>query len=341
MKKTVTLDQNTSTGNYQAGQTFTFDARLDTVDDGLAFFISQLSAIEPQWYETKYPGIDFSELVSVNTSTPEWADDVVWRMYDGVTMGKFIGASADDLPRVAATAKLFKAPIGYAGNEFEYSLDELRKSSMLGLPIDNTLARLARRGAEEHTQRVVYYGDADRGMTGLFNNPNVPTANSTLDWFAVGTTPLQILADINAVLTTPYNNTKGVSFADTLILPANRWTFLTTTLASSTIPDRTILDLIKTNNVFTARTGRPLKILPRFQVTQEELAANIPGYTLGDIIVAYENNAENLETHIPMFWRPTAPQPRGLKIVVPAEYKASGVQWRYPMSAAYRVMVTR
>lgn len=341
MKKTVTLDANVSTGGYLAGQTFTFDARLPTIDDGLAFFISQLTSLESRWYETKYPGIDFGEVVDINTETPEWADDVAWRMYDGVTMGKFIGASADDLPRIAATAKLFKAPIGYAGNEFEYSLDEMRKSSMLNLPIDNTMAKLARRGAEEHTQKVVYFGDAERGMTGFFNNPNVPTANSSLDWFNVATTPVQILADINVALTAVYNNTKGVSFANTLVLPANRFNFLATTVASATIPDRTILDLVRDKNVYTAKTGRPLTILSRFQSTQEELALNIPGYSAGDIIVAYEKTPENLETHVPMFWRPVAPQPRGLKIIVPAEYKASGVQWRYPLSAQYRVMVTR
>lgn len=341
MKTTVTLDKATSTGGYPAGHTVSFDARLPTIDDGMAFFISQLTALESRWYETKYPSVDFSELVSINTETPEWADSVAWRMYDGVTMGKFIGASADDLPRIAATAKLFDAPIGYAGNEFEYSLDELRKSAFLGLPLDSSLARLARRGAEEHTQRVVYFGDADRGMTGLFNNPNVPTANSTLNWFDPATTALQILADVNVLLTTVYNNTKGVSVADTLVISANRWTLLTTMIASTLNPQYTAFDLIRDKNVYTARTGRPLKIVPRFQLTQEELQTNIPGYTAGDILMAYENTPENLETHIPMFWRPVAPQPRGLKIVVPAEYKASGVQWRYPMSAAYRVMVTR
>lgn len=330
--KTVTLDN---------GKTVSFDAKLPTVDDGLAFYISQLTAFEPRWYETKYPSVDFQELVPVNTSTPEWADEVAWRMYDGVTMGKFIGANADDLPRVAVTAKMFKAPIGYAGNAFEYSLDELRKASYLGLPLDDSLARMARRGAEEHIQRVVYFGDADRNMTGLFNNPNVPTSNSTLDWFDAGTTALDIVADVNEILTAVYDNTKGVSLPNTLVLPANRWTFLSTTFASSQFPDKSILDLIKERNVHTERTGGDLTIVPRFQLKQEDLPAFIPGYTDGDIIMAYEKLPDNLETHIPMPWRPTAPQPRNLKIEVPCEYKASGTQFRYPMTAIYRKMIKR
>lgn len=341
MKKTIVADACALGGIVQKGQTFTFDAKLPSVDDGLAFYMSQLTAFEPRWYETKYPSVDFQELVPVNTSLGEWADEVAWRMYDGVTMGKFIGANADDLPRVALSAKMFKAPIGYAGNEFEYSLDELRKSSYLGLPLDDSLARLARRGAEEHVQRVVYFGDAERGMTGLFNSPNVPTSNSTLDWFSPTTTALEIVADVNKILTAIYDNTKGVSLPDTLVLPAKRWTFLSTTFASAQFPDKSIMDLIKERNVHTERTGGELKIVPRFQLNQEELPNWIPGYADGDIIMAYERLAENLETHIPMPWRPTAPQPRGLKIVVPAEYKASGTQFRYPMTAIYCKMAKR
>lgn len=341
MLKTVTIDADSSNGTARAGQTVTFDSRLPTVDDGMAFFISQLTYLESRWYEAKYPEINFGELVDVNTETPEWADDVAFRMYDGVTMGKFIGASADDLPRVAAAAKLFKAPIGYAGNEFEYSLDELRKSAHLGMPIDNTLAMLARRGAEEHTQRVVYFGDAERGMTGLFNNPNVPTSNSTLDWFDPATTPLQIVADVNSLITEVWQNTLGVHNANTIVVPAARWALLTTSFGSAQFPDKSILQLIQEKNVYTARFNLPLRIVPRFQLNEEELAKYIPGYTGGDIMMAYDKNPVNMETHIPMFWRTVAPQPRGLKIVVPAEYKASGVQFRYPMAAAYREMLPR
>lgn len=338
-KKTVMITDATANVAVQAGDSVTFDSRLPTIDDGMAFFVSQLTAFEARWYKAQYPDVNFGELVDVNTETPEWADEVAFRMYDGVTMGKFIGANADDLPRVAAAAKMFKAPIGYAGNEFEYSLDELRKTAHLGMPLDVSLAELARRGAEEHTQRVVYFGDADRGMTGLFNNPNVPISNSTLDWSTA--TPIDIIADVNAAITQVWENTLGVHTPNTIAIPANRWTQLSTSFGSAQFPDKSILELLMERNVYTARTGQPLTVVPRFQLQQEELAKHIPGYTGGDRILAYEKNRTNLETHIPMFWRTTAPQPRGLKIVVPAEYKASGVQWRYPMSAVYHELPVR
>lgn len=332
--KTVTTD---------SGKTYTYDAQIPSMDDGMAFFQSQLTAYESRWYKTKYGHINFPELVDVNTETPEWADSVAFRMYDAVGSAKMIGANADDLPNVAATAKQFDAKIGYGGNRFEYSLDELRKSSHLGIPLDAELAQTARRTAEEKMQDIVYFGDEERGMTGLFNNPNIPVENSTLDWYDPTTTAMEIIEDINRILNLVFENTKGISTANTLVLSSKRWTLINQKYASDLAPsaDNTVMALLKTNNVYTATTGQPLRIFQRFQLNQEQLPNYIPGYTDGDLIMAYEKTPENLEAHMPMPWRPTAPQPRNLKISVPCEFKISGTVVRYPLTAVYSKQVKR
>ena len=43
-------------------------------------------------------------MVPVNTSVPEYVDSWDYISYDAVTLGKFIGSSADDLPSVQASA---------------------------------------------------------------------------------------------------------------------------------------------------------------------------------------------------------------------------------------------
>ena len=110
---TVTLDN---------GQAVSFDRNMPTVDDGVAFYISQLSSVESKIYETKYRNIVYQDLVPVDTSDPEWVDQISYRSYDAVTMGKFIGASADDLPQVAMNAKIDHIPVAYGGIGFGYSL---------------------------------------------------------------------------------------------------------------------------------------------------------------------------------------------------------------------------
>lgn len=328
-KKTITLDQDFPHLGLSAGQTITYDDEIRTADDGLAFYISQLAQVEPRIYETKYPNINFQELVDVNTEIPEWVDSVDYISYDAVTLGKFIGANADDLPNVALKAKKDSVPVGYAGNSFDYSLDELRKSQHLNMPLDTTKASAARRGAEEHMQRVAYFGDAERGMYGLFNHPNVTVdATSTLDWTGSGVTGKQILDSINAMIGDVWNQSKGVHVPNTMVMAANRWTYLATTMATEYAPDKTLLEILQKQNLYTRMTKQEMTIVPRFQLEGA-------GTSGKDRILIYERNPENLVMYIPMFWRPAAPQPHNLKIKVPAEYKVSGVEFRYPMSAAY------
>lgn len=328
-KISVTLDQDIPSIGLSAGEVITFDSEIKTTDDGLAFYISQLAQLEPRIYETKYPNINFQELIPLNTSVPEWVDNVDYISYDGVTMGKFIGANADDLPNVAAKAKKDSVPVGYAGNKFEYSLDELRKSQHMNMPLDITLAILARRGAEEHMQRVAYFGDADRKMDGLFNHQNVATTNDSLDWGDGGTSGKDILDSLNAMMTEVWELSKGVHVPNTVVLSANRWAYLASTAISDLLPNQTLLQTFQTNNLYTRMTGQQALIVPRFQLE------HAGGSNDKDRIMVYERNPENLVMYVPMFWRPTAPQPHNLKIAVPAEYKCSGTEFRYPFSAMY------
>ena len=327
-KVTVTLDQDFPNVGKYAGEVITYDARMKTVDDGLGFYISQLAQVEPRIYATKYPNINFQELIPIDTSVPEWADTVDYISYDGVTMGKFIGANADDLPNIALSAKKDSVKVGYAGNKFEYSLDELRKSQHLRLPLDVTMAILARRGAEEHMQRVAYFGDASRGMSGLFNHGNVSTANDNTDWQGASVTGKDILDSINAMITEVWELSKGVHVPNTLVLPSNRWAYLNSTAVSDLQPTKTLLSVLQENNLYTQMTGQPMLIVPRFQLVGA-------GQSNKDRIMIYERNPENLVMYVPMFWRPVAPQPRNLKVSVPAEYKCSGTEFRYPNAAMY------
>ena len=100
-----------------------FDADLPTMDDGIAFYVSQLAHIETTLYKTPYAAIDYADLIPPVQGIPEWADEWTYISYDGVTMGKFIGSSAKDLPRVTVSANKSRVNIGYAGVGYDYSID--------------------------------------------------------------------------------------------------------------------------------------------------------------------------------------------------------------------------
>jgi hypothetical protein len=325
-KISIALDHAIPCLALDAGHKMTFIDGLPTTDDGLAFFISQLASLETKIYEAKYTAINFAELVPINTQVPEWADTWDYISYDAVTLGKFIGSSADDLPKVSASANKSTVPLGYAGNAYDYSLDELRKSQALNMPIDNIKAKAAFRGSQEHTQRVAYFGDADRGMTGLFNNPNLALDNSTVNWTTA--TGQEIVDDMNSLLIKVWIDSANVHIPGMLVLDSNRYATITSRRMDSGT-DTTIAEFFMKNNLFTTTTGQAIRIAPRLQL----IGAGAGGK---DRMMAYELNDENLSLCNPIPWRSLAPQTKGLNIEIPCEYKISGVEFRFPFSGAYR-----
>lgn len=315
------------------GHQVTFTDGLPTVDDGIAFYISQLANLESKIYQAKYTSINFQDLIPINTNVPEWADSWDYISYDAVTVGKFIGSSADDLPNVAIAANKTSVPIGYAGNSYDYSLDELRKSQQMRIPLDSTKAQAAFRGSQEHTQRVAYFGDAARLMTGLFNNANVQTDSSTINWAT--DTGANIVQDMNSLLVKVWVNSANVHVPNVLVLDSVRYAQISSK-RMDTGTDTTVLEFFLRNNLYTQLTGNALRVVPRLQLTAANLLAGGVSNGNKDRMMAYELNDENLGMVNPIPWRALAPQMKGLNVMVPAEYKTSGVEVRYLFSAAYR-----
>lgn len=332
-KVTVTLDQGIESLALDAGHQISFNDNLPTMDDGIAFYISQLANLESRIYESKYTNINFAELVPVDTNVPEWADSVDYISYDAVTLGKFIGSSADDLPNVTLNANKTSEPIGYAGNRYEYSLDELRKSQQMRIPLDASYGKIAFRGSQEHAQKVAYFGDASRNMTGLFNNPNFALDSSTVNWATA--TGAEIVQDMNSLLVKVWTNSANVHVPNVLVLDSTRYAQISSK-RMDTGTDTTVLEFFMRNNLYTSLTGQAIRVVPRLQLTAAVLAANGVSNGGKDRMMAYELNSENLGMVNPIPWRPLAPQLNGLKVAVNCEYKLSGTFVRYPFSGAYR-----
>jgi hypothetical protein len=312
----------------KTGLSYQYDAdhRIATTDDGLGFFVSQLSNVEAKIYEAKYRNIVFQDFIPVDTSDPEWVDEVTYISYDAVTVAKFLGSNAKDLPESDLTASKSTIPVFYGGNAFSYSLDELRKSQALRIPVDVTKGRMSYRGFQELAQRTAFFGDASRNITGLFNNANVPLDTSLVDWTTA--TGQQIVDDMNGLLIKVWQTSTEVHVPNVLILPSNQWAIISSRRMDSGT-DTTILNFFKQNNLFTDLTGDELTVRQNFEL-------KTAGTANANRMLAYELNDENLTMRMPLPWRSLAPQPDGLRIKVPAEFKLGGTEWRYPLSAAYR-----
>lgn len=317
----------------QTGFKYSYDADLQYAKSfdaaGIAFYISQLTNLEAKVYETLYPDIIFDELVPVNTSDPEWVDNVAYMSFNAVTMAKFIAANGRDLPQSDIDANISYIPVGYAGNSYGYSIEELRKAAAMRIPLDATKARIAYRGARQFQQQIAFFGDADRNMQGLFNNSNVPLDNSTINWNTA--TGAEMVAALNTLLVKVWNQSNTRHVANTLLLPTTIWSIISSK-RMDVGTDTTVLEFFRRNNNSTGVTGQPLDI-------RAVLWLNDAGVGGVPRILAYERNEDNLTMRMPIPWRSLPPQATALRLEVPCEMKLSGVEFRYPLSAAYRDVI--
>lgn len=317
----------------QTGNSFQIDADMQFAksvgDAGVAFYISQLTNLEAKVYETLYPDIIFDQLVPVDTSDPEWIDNVAYMSFNAVTMAKFIAANGRDLPQSDIDASISYIPVGYAGNSYGYSIEELRKAAAMRIPLDATKARITYRGARQFSQQIAFFGDANRNMYGLFNHPNVPLDNSTLNWNTA--TGAEMVAALNSLLIKVWNQSNTRHVANTLLLPTTIWSIISSK-RMDVGTDTTVLEFFRRNNNSTGVTGQPLEI-------RAVLWLNTAGAGGAPRMMAYEKNQDNLTMRMPIPWRSLPPQATALRLEVPCEMKLSGVEFRYPLSAAYRDLI--
>ena len=303
------------------GESYTYDADMpiNSADSGLAFYISQLTNLEAKIYETKYRNIIYPELVPVDTSDPEWIDSVSYISYDAVTMGKFIAANGKDLPQSDIDANITTVPVGYAGNSYGYTVEELRKSQQMRIPLDAAKASAAFRGAQEHAQKVAFFGDSSRNMTGLLNNANLALDNSTVDWDTG--TGQDIIDDMNGLLIKVWNNSANVHIPDTLLIPSARYAQISSQ-RMDTGTDTTVLE-------FFLGTSRFIKSVEPWYACDTAGALGVKR------AVAYRPEVDAVFYKMPREFQMLPAEARGLRFVIDCIAEYGGVHARKPKTITY------
>ena len=290
----------------------------------LAFVVSQLAYTEAQAFEKLYQPMQFRELVPVETAGG-WNDTIRYELIDYAGQGKRINGSSDDIPMadVQVGEKSFQVVTGGIG--YRYSYEELQKSAMLRTPLPSARQQAAMTGAERHLNQVALYGEASSGLTGLFNNANVPQGSAPTGNWATAT-PAQILADINQLIMNVWANTAYNDMPTDIVLPPASMAVLLKPRSDNS--DKTILAYIKENNI--AKLERNVEI--NFKTGYGLNTAGAGGTKRA---LAYVKRTDRVKMHIPQELNFLAPQNDNLHIKVPGVYRYSGVEFRYPKSAYY------
>jgi hypothetical protein len=185
----------------------------------------------------------------------------------GVRGGKaWIGKTTDQITGVSVDTGKIPNPLTPWAMEVKYTILELESAAKMGRPIDDQKIEGLKMKHQMDIDAQVYVGDSEVGQGGMVNNvlvtnvSNVPAgaASSTL-WTAK--TPDEILADVNAAITSAWAATGWAVMPNRLLLPPGQFGYISTAKVSNA-GNMSILKYLLENNVLKASGKGELTILP-------------------------------------------------------------------------------
>lgn len=304
----------------------------DNVQQALGFLVAQTTYIEPQVVRIKYPELFYKEIIPVDTAANEWAKSITFFSIGQVGSADWFNHMGRDVPIADIERQKHEAAIEMAAVGYRYTLEELGQAQMLpntNLSIER--AASARRAYEQFVHNATMYGDTRKNWKGITNHTLPAVINTTQTWaywVSQGSASLvNILQDVNNVLTNIWQSSLTVEMADTLLLPLSAMTLL----ASTQLPNTqiTLLDFIKRNNLYTMQTGKPLDI-------RAVRGLDTAGASGNGRVIAYTKSPDVVKVHIPMTHRFLSVWQTGpLLFDIPGIFRMAGVEIRRPGAFRY------
>lgn len=305
----------------------------DAMQAAMGFVIAQTAKINSNVYEIKYQDVRYRGLVYMDTEGPEWVESILYMSSDAVGKAEWLNPDADDIPKVDLKMAMTGTTVHDAGIGYDWTEKEIQRAIMLNIPLKDRKARAARQAAEQMIDRLVWTGQASKGMTGIINGPLVPVVDAAATGTGSSTrlrdkTPGQILVDFNRMLQGVYVNTGRTALANVVALPTEAHLYL----ASTILPDsggKTLLEWIASTNLYTTGSRQALNI-----IALPELDAAGAGGT--SRAVAFRNSREVVQGYLPMPFRFSQPWQTGpWRWDVPGMFRFGGVEWFLPKEGLY------
>jgi hypothetical protein len=306
----------------------------DAQQSAYNFVVNQQTAIEQQIVKIQYPDVQYPDLVPVDAATGnEWVKSITYYSQDMVGRAEFFHHTALDVPLAELTREKFERGMEMAAIGYRYTLEEVAQAmNTPGLNLTADKAVACRRAYEEFVDNIALRGSVAKNMQGLMNSSIVTATTAPADGAAGATTFAsktndQIIRDINVTLTGIATGTNWLYYADTVLLPPAVLVGLAGRIIQYT--NITLLEWIKTYNVLTVQTGRPITI------------AGVRGLETAGVgqisrMVAYRRDPSVLKMWIPMTHRFLPVWQRGpLVFDVPGIFRLGGIEIRMPAAMRY------
>jgi hypothetical protein len=306
----------------------------DAQQSAYNFVVNQTTVIESQVVRMQYPDVQYPDLVPVDTATGnEWVKSITYYSQDMVGKADWFHHTALDVPLAELTREKFERGMEMAAIGYRFTLEEVAQAmNTPGLNLTADKATACRRAYEEFVDGIALRGSTSKNMQGLINSSQVTATTAPADGAAGATTFAsktndQVIRDINAALTGIATGTNWLYYADTVLLPPAVLVGLAGRIIQYT--STTLLEWIKTYNVLTVQTGRPITI------------AGVRGLETAGVgsisrMVAYRRDPQVLKMWIPMRHKFLPVWQRGpLVFDVPGIFRIGGVEIRLPAAMRY------
>jgi hypothetical protein len=304
--------------------------RMDSNETVL--FSRQLEYISARLRDVKRPELKWRQFVPVTSEAPAGAETWAYYLWDALGMAEIVANYADDIRRVAVTAKKFSYDIESYALGYDWSVLDVERAAMAGVNYRNRKAAGVAKGFELRFEKVASLGQAGVNIKGLLNNANVPIISAVAVggssvWGTAGKAPNDVLNDLIVMENAIVNTTKGIETPDTLILSLDKFRYIQNTplfaSGASSRPEETILE------VFLKRS-QYVRDVDWWHPTATADAAGT-----GPRAVMYRRDPEHVHFEMTMPPRELPAQVKDLTLAVNSWSRLGGVVYEYPLSAVY------
>ncbi len=254
---------------------YTSDGR--TVDSTGAFLVGELERLDMTLHEplaavTWGRDIDLREDVTIADEVSSFTVSTFGSAGglgtgNGIGNGKaWIGKDTNQITGISADIAKTPHQLRPWAMELKYTILELESAARLGRPVDQQKYQGLQLKHQMDIDEQVYIGDTTTGDTGLVNSDQVTNVSNLANGVSGSShwsskTPDEILADVNAMLTSVWTASAFAVIPDRLLLPPAQFGYISTQKVSQA-GNVSILKYIQDNNLLTTAGRGKLDIFP-------------------------------------------------------------------------------
>lgn len=292
----------------------------------ISFLQQQGAYLETEMFKAQYPELKYKQFVDIDNKAPAWTNTVVTRGSDVAGKMKPLGVSGTDIATADVGYKQENLPITTFALGYNYTIQEIGFAMMMGENLDASKAVAVREVTERDLNQVYLNGDDSLGITGVFDNAQVPTstAGSTIA-AAIASGDAKNVIDI---FSAAYN---AVYFSQT-----------NTTHKPSVFGVPTQQYLLLSQNFCNFGNASNISFLQALQIAFPDMTfiddINLVGIGAGetDRLVCYKKSTQVLKGYEPMYleWQPIATADN-VTFRRASITRSGGVYWATPAAGHY------